>query len=247
MVQRKDFCHVCHRFLVLIPTNSIVYFPHQHRLFISGCISSRDMFFVHWVLWFHRNESLSPRNGLSARPFEDHNRTLNHWNWSQRQRVLWSLDFKNNTFQIASYLTNETNESTRVTWRCFICLYWYIRAARCFNGDISHTNYGYARVWLLARSVCCFLFLCSSDNAFLAFYILYAGSAMTIVGQTPSFSTLFLDMCSVVAKEYVTSRELISHDTSWCWGRRLAASEIFPLTGTRGGSRRPPFNPKEVI
>jgi len=88
--------------------------------------------------------------------------------WSQRQ-ALWSFNLKNNTFQIASYLTNKINESTRVTWRCFICLYWYIRAARCFNGDISHAHYGYARVWLLARSVCCFLFLCSSDNAFLRY------------------------------------------------------------------------------
>jgi len=36
---------------VIIPSSCIVYFPHQNRLFISGCISSRDTFFVHYVLW----------------------------------------------------------------------------------------------------------------------------------------------------------------------------------------------------
>jgi hypothetical protein len=82
------------------------------------------------------------------------------------------------------------------------------------------------------------------------FCILYAGSAMTIVWQTPSLSTLFLDggvyVCSAV-KEYVTSRELISRDTSCHWGRRPAAPKLqvgFFRSQAPGGVETPTIQPE---
>ena len=64
MVQLQNLCQECQRFWVVIRSKKFCFFFRQNRLFISGCISSTDMFVCIMFCDFTVTKREYLRNGL---------------------------------------------------------------------------------------------------------------------------------------------------------------------------------------